>query len=400
MTTTATATSTSTASTTTAPQPGVFVTKVGPSVIFIPATTMTAVTYTYTITVTNNGPVALPSLVVTDTLPSTQVVLVNFAAAMYTDGNSSFIPCTQFGLVQTDCTFPLAVGQSAMMLVSVVPLATLRTGETINNTVAVAPLGLSAWSAATAIFATTTAAPSTTTTSALLSTTTPISTTTAATGATTTTAAATTTPAPAVAFSIVKTGPALLLIPNGRDPRTDTYTITVTNTGTSNAADVVVRDDVMVAQAVLFRNAVATYSPNNGTAIACAQFGLARTECHFALAPGQTAIMTVVVSPLATLSNGEGVTNTASLVSGAFTRTATFTSIAQCVTQCQKADFTHNGVIDTFDLSYLLSFWGPCTLASPQLCYGCAADLNGDGFVNALDLNILLAQWGTTCVLP
>ena len=55
---------------------------------------------------------------------------------------------------------------------------------------------------------------------------------------------------------------------------------------------------------------------------------------------------------------------------------------------CETAlgDLNLNGVVDSFDVSILLGWWG---IPNPQ--YG---DLNGDGTVNAFDLGILLGRFG------
>lgn len=50
--------------------------------------------------------------------------------------------------------------------------------------------------------------------------------------------------------------------------------------------------------------------------------------------------------------------------------------------QC-PADLEHDGVVDTVDLTMLLTAWG-----TPD------ADLDGDGITDATDLVILLAAWG------
>jgi hypothetical protein len=48
------------------------------------------------------------------------------------------------------------------------------------------------------------------------------------------------------------------------------------------------------------------------------------------------------------------------------------------------ADFNHDGIVDGFDLTVLLSEWGR---------FGFFADLNEDGIVDGADLTILLAAW-------
>lgn len=60
----------------------------------------------------------------------------------------------------------------------------------------------------------------------------------------------------------------------------------------------------------------------------------------------------------------------------------------QIIDTCERAlgDLNLNGVVDSFDVSILLGWWG---IPNPQ--YG---DLNNDGTVNAFDLGILLGRFG------
>jgi len=60
-------------------------------------------------------------------------------------------------------------------------------------------------------------------------------------------------------------------------------------------------------------------------------------------------------------------------------------SVAASITVYLEGDINHDGKVNVFDLSTLLSNWGK-TGAN-------ASDLNGDGVVNILDLSILLSGW-------
>src|SRR5438067_2017322 len=52
-----------------------------------------------------------------------------------------------------------------------------------------------------------------------------------------------------------------------------------------------------------------------------------------------------------------------------------------------SADLNHDGTVNVFDLSILLSKWGTSDATS---------DLNHDGTVNIFDLSALLSAWGQT----
>ena len=55
-----------------------------------------------------------------------------------------------------------------------------------------------------------------------------------------------------------------------------------------------------------------------------------------------------------------------------------------CITDC-FTDFNGDGVVDGYELTYVLGTWGT---SDP------IADMNGDGTVNGVDLTIILAGWG------
>src|SRR5258708_5821867 len=54
-------------------------------------------------------------------------------------------------------------------------------------------------------------------------------------------------------------------------------------------------------------------------------------------------------------------------------------------------DINHDGTVNVFDLSIMLSDWGT---------NNATADLNGDGTVNVFDLSTLLSHWGQTGGTP
>ncbi len=60
------------------------------------------------------------------------------------------------------------------------------------------------------------------------------------------------------------------------------------------------------------------------------------------------------------------------------------------------ADFNGDGVVDAFDLAFLLGHWDdcpePCTPGEPAET--CVTDLNGDCVTEAFDLAVLLGSWG------
>jgi hypothetical protein len=62
------------------------------------------------------------------------------------------------------------------------------------------------------------------------------------------------------------------------------------------------------------------------------------------------------------------------------------------VPECNKADFNGDGKVSGADLSFILSYWGPCGTV-------CATDLNQDGFTDSADLGLFLGFWGP-CVVP
>ncbi|NCF40360.1 MAG: hypothetical protein GWP75_09615, partial [Planctomycetia bacterium] len=62
------------------------------------------------------------------------------------------------------------------------------------------------------------------------------------------------------------------------------------------------------------------------------------------------------------------------------------------VPDCNKADFNGDGKVSGADLSFILSYWGPCGTV-------CATDLNQDGFTDSADLGLFLGFWGP-CVVP
>jgi hypothetical protein len=51
----------------------------------------------------------------------------------------------------------------------------------------------------------------------------------------------------------------------------------------------------------------------------------------------------------------------------------------------QPSDLNDDGVVDSIDLSILVSRWGTSDVG---------ADINGDGIVDAIDLSILVSDWG------
>jgi hypothetical protein len=53
-------------------------------------------------------------------------------------------------------------------------------------------------------------------------------------------------------------------------------------------------------------------------------------------------------------------------------------------------DINRDGMVNSADLSILLSQWGSCG--------ACSADLDGNGSVGSSDLARLLAAWGTAGV--
>lgn len=81
--------------------------------------------------------------------------------------------------------------------------------------------------------------------------------------------------------------------------------------------------------------------------------------------------------------NGNGIPDSTEITNGA----ADFDHDG-ILDSCEFAlgDLNLNGVVDSFDVSILLGWWGV-----PSPLYG---DLNGDGTVNAIDLGILLGRFG------
>ena len=56
---------------------------------------------------------------------------------------------------------------------------------------------------------------------------------------------------------------------------------------------------------------------------------------------------------------------------------------------CTFADFNSDGVVNAFDLAFILGYWGPCTGGE------CTSfDLNDDGEVGSADLGLLFSSWG------
>ena len=66
--------------------------------------------------------------------------------------------------------------------------------------------------------------------------------------------------------------------------------------------------------------------------------------------------------------------------------------ITKDVPDCNKADFNGDGEVSGADLSFILSYWGPCGTV-------CATDLNDDGTTNSADLGLFLGFWGP-CIVP
>jgi hypothetical protein len=81
--------------------------------------------------------------------------------------------------------------------------------------------------------------------------------------------------------------------------------------------------------------------------------------------------------------NGNGIPDTTDIANGALDWDNDLV-----LDSCEVAlgDLNLNGVVDSFDVSILLGWWG---IPNPQ--YG---DLNNDGTVNAFDLGILLGRFG------
>ena len=62
------------------------------------------------------------------------------------------------------------------------------------------------------------------------------------------------------------------------------------------------------------------------------------------------------------------------------------------VPSCTFSDFNGDGEVNSFDLAFILGYWGPC----PDPNAPCAAfDLNDDGQVDAMDLGVLFSDWGS-----
>ncbi len=59
--------------------------------------------------------------------------------------------------------------------------------------------------------------------------------------------------------------------------------------------------------------------------------------------------------------------------------------------ECTFSDFNGDGKIDSFDLAFILGYWGPC-LDPNEPC--ATFDLNDDGQVDAADLGLLFSEWG------
>jgi len=62
-----------------------------------------------------------------------------------------------------------------------------------------------------------------------------------------------------------------------------------------------------------------------------------------------------------------------------------------------KADFNWDHLINTADLTLLLTFFGRSTTSSPPLPPDSPEDINGDGIVNTADLTQLLLRFGQAC---
>lgn len=94
-------------------------------------------------------------------------------------------------------------------------------------------------------------------------------------------------------------------------------------------------------------------------------------------------VLPIIVALTVFDCNGNGIPDSTEIANGAadFDQDGVLDSC-----EFRIGDLNLNGVVDSFDVSILLGWWG-----IPNPLYG---DLNQDGIVNAIDLGILLGRFG------
>ena len=157
-----------------------------------------------------------------------------------------------------------------------------------------------------------------------------------------------------------------------------TYTLTVTNTGPSNATAVIVSDTLPLT--VTF----ASSSPSQGT---CG--GINVITCSLgAVTNGGSVTVTIVVTPTAS----GPFTNTASVTSGVTDPNMANNSATVSTTACY--DFNGDGQVDTADIMAVASRW---RCKCEDACYDPRHDMDADCDIDVVDIMRVVVNWGNTC---